>query len=376
MKRICVWGTSFKKVADEAQLLAIHTILTEKFPGASIHYFARYGEFISGHRPEIRATRIAQVFRIVSLLSKADLLLIVGGPFYEAPFQALTCFSLFIAARLFRCTVAAYGITLFPFRTWWGKILYRGILNRLSVIEVRDAIGIDILRELGVTSRVTSGADPRYVLEPAPPERVREIFKKEMLDPDQPAIAITTRYLHAEAPKWVRRSHAYSSARVNNANDVMGRVLAALSDHAQLIIIPMHPSHDEDDETAAALRAHLRDPSRLKVLTQRYSATEVIGIIHHCGFLLAGRQGSAIFATATATPMVAVAYEARMIDHMQRAGQADCVFDWKTIEYEPLMAKIVEVQTTAAKNRAMRLDDAKQWKQRAWDDAALLETLI
>ena len=213
------------------------------------------------------------------------------------------------------------------------------------------------------------------VLEPASAERVREIFRAESLDPDHPIVAVTTRYLHAKAPTWVKRGHDFSDARVDNANDVMARALDALSQHAQLIIIPMHPSLDEDLETADALRARLSDPSRLKVLSRRYSATETVGIIRDCALLLAGRQGSAVFATATATPMVAIAYEARMTDHMQRTGQADCVFDWKNLDYDALMAKITDNLKNSEDVRAARQAQASQWKQRAWDDAALLETL-
>ncbi|MEC4680913.1 MAG: hypothetical protein VST67_09485, partial [Nitrospirota bacterium] len=50
--------------------------------------------------------------------------------------------------------------------------------------------------------------------------------------------------------------------------------------------------------------------------------------------IIASRLGSAVFATAMGTPILALAYEARMIDYMSHIGFEDCVMDWRTLDVE------------------------------------------
>ena len=157
MKRICVWGTSIKKIADEAQSLAFTKILKSKIPDVEITVFTRYGELLAGKLKEedleVEAIRTNQIFKVIRALSKADLFVVEGGPFFEDPIQATACFGLVSIARCFRLPVIAYGVTVFSFRTRWGRLLYRHIFNKMNSISVREAVAEEILKELKVTIR-------------------------------------------------------------------------------------------------------------------------------------------------------------------------------------------------------------------------------
>jgi polysaccharide pyruvyl transferase WcaK-like protein len=62
--------------------------------------------------------------------------------------------------------------------------------------------------------------------------------------------------------------------------------------------------------------------------------------------LLASRLGSAVLAAARGTPIVAIAYETRMIDHMRRVGLGDFAFDWRDLNPDAIIAAADKVWTS------------------------------
>jgi polysaccharide pyruvyl transferase WcaK-like protein len=380
MKKICLWGTSLQKVADEAQVLALIKIINSQFPDAKITLFSKYGEIITELKAkygfEITTIRPAHLHRVIRPLANCDLFIMAGGPFFEELFQTLICLGLFLTAKLFRRPVITYGATAFHFKTWWGRFLFRNMFDRMDAISVREKVTIDILDDLGVKKEVALFADPRFILEPVPAAEVRTLLLNEGINPDEPLIGLTTRYLHSHAPAWVKRSHSYSDDRVGNANEVLARAVAHLSELAQVLILPMHPSYDEDTEMAKVTHKYMKDPSRLKMLSRRYSSLEIMGIIQRCELLLACRLGSAVFATVTGTPVVAIAYEPRMMDHMERIQHRENVFDWKELEYDALVKRVREVWFSRDTAKGHMNSQVRGFKEMAQKNAEVVSEVL
>ena len=378
MKRICVWGTSLKKVADEAQVIAFIRIMKSRVPDVEITLFSQYGELVTELMAKegfkIKTIRTARIGKVIQALAHSDIFVFEGGPFYEDPSQALRCLILFSIAKSFSLPVIAYGATAFYFKTWWGRFLFRNIFERLDAITVREKIAVDIIKDLGVRNNIALFADPRFILEA--PSDVSDILIKEGINLEEPLIGVTTRFLHQNVPAWVKRSHSFTDERVENANEVIARVVAYLSEFAQVIIIPMHPSYDEDKEMANVIKKYIQDPSRLKMLSRRYSALEMMGIISQCELLLAGRLGSAVFATVTGTPIVAIAHEPRMVDHMERVGLGNYVFDWKDLRYDDTVAKVKEVWLSRDTIKDQMKSKVKEFKEIAWKNAEIINEFM
>ena len=380
MKRICVWGTSLKKVGDEAQNIAFVRIIRNRYPGVRITLFSQYGErmtrLVADEGIEVETIRTAHLFKVVRALARSNLFIFEGGPFYEDPWQAMRCVALFLIAKLFRLPVVVYGATAFHFKTLWGRFIYRTIFNHMDAITVREPIAVEIIKDLGVNKEVSLFADPRFILESPSHQEVREILKNEGMDPDKPYLTITTRYLHAGVPRWVKRSHAYDQGMVDRANEAIGGTVAYLEDRAQMVVLPMHPTYQEDQEMVRVIQGYMRTPSRLKLLSRRYSALEMIGLIHHSQLLIASRLGSAVFATLTGTPVVAIAYEPRMHDHMRRIGMERHVHDWKHLTYEKLVKDLEEVWTGRNQFREDMKQKAGAFRAMAWKNSELLSQYI
>ncbi|MDJ0835211.1 MAG: polysaccharide pyruvyl transferase family protein [Acidobacteriota bacterium] len=340
---ICIWGTSLEKVADEAQVLSVMSACRRQFPHADIVLFMRDGHLIQSQAPDVVVFPTARLFRVLRALIGARLFVIVGGPFYEDRKQAAVCGLLIGLARAVGTPVMAYGTTLFPLTTRWGRSLYRFLFNRMAAVAMREPVCLDLLTALKVQVKPVLFADPRFGLQPASPERTREILDAEGIDPDRPYIVVTTRLMNEQLPDWVKRGSDFEPQRPAMVNKALGKTLAFLARRYQLVMIPMHPSPAEDQATASALRPYFEEPEKLRVLSRRYTAPEVMGLIGEAEAVIAGRLGSAVFAVAMGTPVTAVAYESRIIDFFNRAECGECAMDWREIDEASLLARVKEM---------------------------------
>jgi polysaccharide pyruvyl transferase WcaK-like protein len=349
MSHICIWGASLNKVDDEAQIVAISSLVKGLSPSIRITFFSQYGQrlvdLLAKEGLEVEVITQPHFGRVLDAIKNADLLLIIGGVFFESPIQALMCATLVAMAKAYRCSVVAWQVSIFPYTARWAEYVYKTIFNRMDLICVREPVAAEIFARMGVTCPVKTFADARLILEPCSMAEVRVILEKEGIDPDQPLIGLSTRNVHAQMPAWVRRTHHYDDQRANKSNDALARVVAHLGKLAQLVVIPMHPTYQEDQLTFASISRDAGRSGRMKLLSRRYSAREVTGIIAHCRLLLASRLGSAVLAAARGTPVIAIAYETRMLDHMRRVGLGDFAFDWRDLNPDAIVAAADKVWT-------------------------------
>jgi len=309
MSQICIWGASLNKVDDEAQIVAITSLVKSLSPSIRITFFSQYGQrlidLLAKEGIQVEVITQPHLGRVADAIKNADLLLIIGGVFFESPMQALMCATLVAMAKAYRCSVVAWQVSIFPYTTRWGEFVYKTIFDQVDLICVREPVAAEILARMGVTRPVKTFADARLTLEPCSIAEVQHILENEGIDPDQPLIGLSTRNLHAQMPAWVRRTHHYDDQIADKSNDALARVVAYLETLAQLVVIPMHPTYQEDLLTFASISRDAGRSGRMKLLSHRYSAREVTGIIAHCHLLLASRLGSAVLAAARGTPIVA-----------------------------------------------------------------------
>ena len=234
MSRICIWGASLNKVDDEAQIIAGVGLIKQRFPSTKLTFFSNYGRRLvdclakEGVKAEVVST--PHFGTVVRAMSDASLFIILGGVLFEAPRQALIGGLLISMARACHCPVVAWQLSVFPYATRWGTFVFRSIYQRMDLICAREPIAADVVRQLGVTRPVRVFADARLTLEPSSPGEVRALLTSEGVNPDQPLIGLTTRYVHAQMPGWVRRTHSYSNAIAKGANEALTVVTAHLTD--------------------------------------------------------------------------------------------------------------------------------------------------
>jgi len=375
MKKVTVWGTSFKKVADEAQLLAHYKLIKTICPDADVTFIARTHGKVQERFPGINIVPFAHVRQALTRLLGSDLLVISGGPFFESLEQMTKCALLIFSARLFKIPVLVYGVTVFPIKLWWARLGYRWILNGVNAIHVRDHVAARALSDIGLDpSRIHTGSDPRLILDPDAEDHIRSILAAEGILP--PFIALTTRYIHPEIPGWVKRAHGFEKDAVGTSNSTMARVVNYLTRFGTVVLIPMHPDMSEDLKTAEEIRRHMQNPGMLKVLGRRYLASEVLGILQASEMLFAGRLGSALFCSMTGTPVMAVAYEDRMTEVMDDLGLGDYVFDWRSLDYEKMIFQADRLYATRTDISKLLTERADGMCRKAWQDSGIYKNFL
>ena len=89
MTRVCLWGTSLGKVADEAQFLALLRLVKRVAPSAEVSILARpHSPTAIPEDPNIQVIPTANLPSAAAILSRSDLFIMVGGCFMESPRQA------------------------------------------------------------------------------------------------------------------------------------------------------------------------------------------------------------------------------------------------------------------------------------------------
>lgn len=377
MHRVCIWGVCLDKIADEAQLEAVLQILRTRLPDARLVLLSRDAEAIVARHRDVEAIDPRNLPAAARALATADLFAIVGGPFLEAAAQTLRCFILVAIAKLCRVPVVAYGATLFYFRTRWARTAYRYLFRSFEAIAVRERVAADILEDLGHTGEVSVFADPRFVLEPAPPAAVHRLLADEGLDPRRPLVLVTTRHFDDATPGWVRRlSDGATPAMIESTRKALAAAIDHVGAEAQVLFFPMHPNRDDDVSDAHAIGKLLRSGVEPRILSRRYSVPETLGIVAQAQLVLASRVAAGVFASVTSTPVVAIAHENRLADHMERMGDGDKVFDWSTLEPERFVACVREVWSEHETQRGRAQARAAEMQQLAWANSDVLEPFL
>jgi len=159
MKRICVWGTSLKKIADEAQVIAFIRIVQQRFPDTHITLFSQYGDLLTTRLAgaALRVTTIptADLARVIRALARCDLFVLEGGPFYEELAQALRCWLLLGIAKFLDGEIEArVHPTMIPSGSPVAGV--EGVYNAIQLVG--DAVNDIVLYGQGAGSMPTGSA--------------------------------------------------------------------------------------------------------------------------------------------------------------------------------------------------------------------------
>jgi len=179
----------------------------------------------------------------------------------------------------------------------------RRVLNRTQVITVRDQASAGLLESLGVTVPVEVTADPSFLLEPDPSERL-EAWWTAHIPASRPVVGVALRRWHS--PDAHDRYRAISDALADMAERT----------GALLLFIPMQAEQDlrVSDEVAGWT------PAESRVLRLSLTPREMLALMGKCDFILAMRLHALIFAVRQAVPAFGLAYDPKVLDFCHAAN--------------------------------------------------------
>lgn len=205
-----------------------------------------------------------------------------------------------------------------PFKTWFrrttAKIMYRNVDLFLN----REPVSSALLREIGIRKPVLTTACPAFLLEPAPPERAKEILSAEGVGiQSRPLVGITLSGYNLHQRTWAKRE---SFEGLELFVPVTKWLLDDLK--ANVILLPhvyrVNPYVTEyelingpDHDILLNLFRLVDGESycgRLRVIEGKYTASEAKSVIGQCDMYVSGRLHAGVAALSQGVPTVLLSY--------------------------------------------------------------------
>ncbi|MBC8366233.1 polysaccharide pyruvyl transferase family protein [bacterium] len=213
-----------------------------------------------------------------------------------------------------------YAPGIFNIQGHRAETLLARVASKVDFLSVRDKLGFDILRAVGVSEqKIFLGADPVFLVPPPDPQRGEEL-RKELKLTDRKIIGLSAR-------DWSGRLSAGLFARVVAelaSDDDTFLIFFALKDSGM-------PTEVDRDDTEVGRRLLLTlDPEmqkRMLILDDSTSSEDFMALVSICDFLIGMRLHALIMATLAGVPFGALTYDHKVEAYMAMIGRQEYLVD-------------------------------------------------
>jgi len=200
-----------------------------------------------------------------------------------------------------------YGETMGPFKGILDKFVIKSLLNKASLIMVREQITKDYLQAIGVNKPVHLTADPAFLLHPVSAEEVSKILTDEGITSSiQPLVGITASFLiYNFAFPNVKKLRAKREIYITLMAKLIDYITERLN--ATVILFP-HSAIPEDKIIHKEIYQRVKNKNKVILLGNEYDAAQIKGIIGLCHAFIGCRMHAIIASTTMYVPSVAISY--------------------------------------------------------------------
>ena len=183
------------------------------------------------------------------------------------------------------------------------------LLDKVSLITVRERLSYDYLRELGVKAPLHLTADPAFTLQPCAPARLAEIAASEGVATDRrPLIGFS---VSQTVTRWGEGSHERFVRDIAQAIDR----LAEFHPQAGFIFVPhvtyRNNKNNDDREVGREIFQQVTAKERVHLIEGDYTCQEAKGLIGLCDVFVGARTHATIAAASQLVPTLALAYSTK-----------------------------------------------------------------
>ena len=296
----------YNNAGDEAILTAMVGSLRRFVPGVEITVISGNPLQTAGqHRVEtVGRADLAGIYKAVG---KADLLLSGGGSILQdvtSSRSLLYYLGVVVLAQLVGTKVMFFAQGVGPIVRPWNRWLTAAVAKGVDLITVRETGSRETLENLGVVGPpVIVTADQVFALEPAAPERAREILVAAGVGRERPLVGIALRH-------W-RQEENYKVAVARAADDLVARY------GVEVVFLPLQAP--ADIPVAQEVAGLMTAPA--KVLTGSYSAQELLAVTGELDLMVGMRLHALVFAAVQGVPMVGIVYDPKVADFVKLVNQ-------------------------------------------------------
>lgn len=336
----------FGNTGDEAILQAMISNLRSLQPDLRITVAsARPDQTAAQHGTD--AILWSNAHEILNTIRTADLVLIGGGGLFHDywgidPATVLTDNHSGIAfyttsallANLYSKPLMVYGVGVSELVSEHGKQFTKVTCDAANAVTVRDERSRDLLRSIGVAKdNIEVTADPAFAIPVCD-----KIQNKANLPGRSIGIALRNWNIGVHPDFWERELAAAIDQIVQN-------------EAIEVELFPFQKFTGElEDDVAVSRRVRDRANSKahITIVDENLSPCELLARIAQCDLILAMRLHGAIFGMIANVPVVALSYDVKLDDLMDRAGLADLCIDLKGLEADRLARRVSQVLADTA----------------------------
>jgi polysaccharide pyruvyl transferase WcaK-like protein len=331
----------------------------------------------------------------------ADLIISCGGGYLNDNYgpASLGCLWDIHLGNLLHKPVVLYALSIGPYRSRFLKAVAGHVLDRVSLIICRNDISLQTLREMGVKRpAVYETADIAIVLPPAEKRRAEAILGAE-------GISDTSRLVTVTVTAWPFPGTADYGQKREQYLSALGALLdyAARKYGATILFVPMDVHYDLPEPGKPGLRARVIARGRklrrwflnrlsvdelegmrqvcgqihgdnVKILEGHYSPGETKAIIGMSRIHLATRMHSSIFAAASGTPILGIAYEPKMAAFLKTLKQDPFTLDIADLDHSDLVRRFDALWENNERSRQIIREETERVQRAAGLNAGLVLT--
>ncbi|HHV71946.1 MAG TPA: polysaccharide pyruvyl transferase CsaB [Clostridia bacterium] len=344
----------FDNAGDEAMLRAIVESFRRHSDQARIIVLTANPSKTEQYNDVIGVDRM-NFWQVRKAIAEADLVISGGGSLFQDVTSARSIYyylSIIALAKLYRKKIMIYAQGIGPVQRKLARFLTSFLLNRVSLITVRDEKSAQELYKLKVRKDLIHvTADPVLAFPPQDKEKGRELLLKEgiPLGEDRPLIGVSVR-------EW-QQFGGYKKALAECCRELVRKI------NALIVFFPMHLPADV--ETSNQIQEMIGEGAY--VLKNEYGAKEMIALIGCCTMLIGVRLHALIFAVLMGVPVIGLSYDPKVdrflsslnLNSVGHIGELNSKELLNAIEYtynnreelkRELLAKVEELRKAAEKN--------------------------
>lgn len=269
------------------------------------------------------------------------------------------------------------GHSIGPFRTRFSRFLARFILNRVSLITVREGISKEILKKLNIKNpNIFETADLAFLLKPASPERAKEILKKEDVPTDKPLVGISVSRLITEyiPIKPQKRAYAYYVRFMAKITDF---IIKTFDVTVVFISHVIGPGEKHDDRLVSKdVYKLVKAKKRVRIIEGDYSPEELRSLIRTFEIFIGARMHAVISALSMHVPSLVFSYLPKAQGIMETVGQENYVCNIEKLDYEKVNEKILELWKNRENIRGILKERMKSIREKSFLNAKLSSCLF
>ena len=295
----------------------------------------------------------------------ADVVISTGGHFG----QVSSLFPLLLGIMLGKRIAICSASTGLPFRKRWHAFLAKQILERSTLILLREEISRRHLEILRLTKpQIHLTADPAFLLRSPDKLRIDEILLEEGVGDAKPLIGINV----SRPPNSNRDTYKQYIGAMTKLTTYLTEELGAM-----VVLVPfcLVRGHDDRLESARVKRL-IGDTQRIKAVTRELSPAELQGILGRMELFVGTRAHANIFALSMGVPTLALSYHHKMDGIMEDLGMSEWVCGCAAADASELIAKVKSLWTLKEHIRAQLRERVSLMAEKAALNAKLIEALL